>query len=285
MIIPTGLPLATCTGDASSAIAWPQHVAACRASTHFGAFVSTMEGSTVLSCASNHQTTQFAVPSAVAANSRSLRAGTALTSACPRSNERSSAGSLSTRKLPSRLSRSTPVQSVSSSRSAGQKGRKASRLTPASSGNRSSQSTACSRRRAGSTGAPATQRRSRAPRVRSTRFSPKPEASMSSLTNRSNFKSSGGADTPRMSVHQISNGAASTPGSGSALPPAPWRFTATISSEIRAMGSTTSTPTAALAPARSAIMERIPSPLPTSRTRHPPPRDRTAVISACKALS
>mmetsp|Transcript_14257 Transcript_14257/g.33505 ORF Transcript_14257/g.33505 Transcript_14257/m.33505 type:complete len:207 (-) Transcript_14257:137-757(-) len=200
-------PCLTSTGERNSAIAWPQQVAACLWSTHLGALVKMMEGSALLSVASNHHTAQLAVPSAFPGNVRSFRGGTSHTSAKPRSNERSSAGSVRMRKSPSPLSRSTPIHSPSSKRPLGQNGQNASRLTSAKLGSRSSQSTASSRSLAGMTGAPSRQSRSRAPRDKRMRFSPRPDASMSSLTSTSNLRCSGGLETPRTSVHQTSNGA------------------------------------------------------------------------------
>mmetsp|Transcript_60734 Transcript_60734/g.188045 ORF Transcript_60734/g.188045 Transcript_60734/m.188045 type:complete len:286 (-) Transcript_60734:46-903(-) len=285
MVTSAAAPCWTAMEDWSSAIAWPQQVAACLASARLGALVSTAEGSSVLSCASNHQTTQLAVPSTTPCKSMSLRGGTPWLSATPSSRERSSAGSVRTRNSPSRLSRSTPIQRPSSRRPAGQKGQKASMSTPASAGSRVSQRTASSRKRAGMTRAPSRQSRARAPRVSNTRFSPKPEASMSSLTRTSKRSSSGGCETPRTSVHQMSRGASSAGGSGASSRPSRRRFAATTCSESRAMGVTTSTPTPAVAPARSAIMDRMPSPLPTSRTRQLPWRARTAATSARMAWS
>mmetsp|Transcript_65619 Transcript_65619/g.207352 ORF Transcript_65619/g.207352 Transcript_65619/m.207352 type:complete len:298 (-) Transcript_65619:384-1277(-) len=285
MVTSARAPCLTSMQGCSSAIACPQQVAACLLSTHFGAFVSTTEGSARLSCASNHQTTQLAVPSVVPERSTSFRGGTSCTSATPSSSERSSVGSVRIRKSPSRLSRSTPIQSPSSKRPAGQKGQSASMFTPASAGNRTSHSTASSRKRAGMTGAPSWQSRWRAPRVSRMRFSPRPPASMSSLTKTSNLSDSGGRDTPRTSVHQISSGASSSGGSGASSWPSRRRFKAMICSESRAMAVTTSTPTPAVAPARKAIIESMPSPLPTSSTRQAPLRARAAATSARRARS
>mmetsp|Transcript_141396 Transcript_141396/g.368211 ORF Transcript_141396/g.368211 Transcript_141396/m.368211 type:complete len:280 (+) Transcript_141396:72-911(+) len=258
---------------------------------HFGAFVSTTEGSAVLSCVSNHHTTKFALPASAPSNFRSARVGTSLTSALPSSSDMNSAGFVSTRKSPSPLSRSTPSHKVSEFLSGGQTGQKASISVPASCGNRTSQSTPSSRSLAGITGAPLLQSSFLAYRMSWIKFSPKPDASMSSDTSTSNFLASGTRVTPRTSVHHTSSGASSAGLSGAVGGVSgPRRFAFTISSEARAMELMNSTPTTAEAPARSAIMERIPSPLPTSRTRHaaaspPTARSFDASISARIAFS
>mmetsp|Transcript_53036 Transcript_53036/g.138220 ORF Transcript_53036/g.138220 Transcript_53036/m.138220 type:complete len:274 (-) Transcript_53036:148-969(-) len=252
---------------------------------HLGAFVRTMDGSAVLSCVSNHQSTQLAVPSSAPSKSSSRRVGMSSTSATPSSRSSISMGLVRILKSPSPLSKSTVSQSEEPIRSRGQKGQNASMLTPFRSGSLTSQSTPKSFSLAGMTGAPGTHNRLRALRVSCTRFSPSPDASMSSLTSTLNFMSSGGSLTPRTSVHQMSNGADSRAGMGASESSFAGRFAATTSSETRAMAVTTSTPTAADAPARSAIMERMPSPLPTSSTRHLPMACFTLAISACSAAS
>mmetsp|Transcript_43997 Transcript_43997/g.141052 ORF Transcript_43997/g.141052 Transcript_43997/m.141052 type:complete len:290 (+) Transcript_43997:613-1482(+) len=215
--------------------------------------------------------------------------GMSVACATPSSRVNNSTGLVSTLKSPSPLSRSTPSHSVSEVFSEGHNGQNASMLVPAMSGILTSQRTAESRSLAGMTAVPSRQRRRRAPSVRQTRFSPRPDASISSETKTSNFSSSSsGGVTPRTSVHQTSNGASSSDGSGALGPAALRRLARTMSSEARAMEETCSTPTTAEAPARKAIIERIPSPLPTSNTRigaFSPLRLRTAAISARNAAS